>query len=110
MRLPLGPSLCRGLRLVNSQLFVAGPGLGRRAAAHWKIEHSQDAYAIVERKCDDASCADLFGGLLYALSVDPDMALLNDALREGAAFHQPDEEKEAVDPHVFLSFASSAKA
>ena len=31
-------------------------------------------------------------------------------LRKGAALQQPDEEEEAVDPHFFLSFASSAKA
>jgi hypothetical protein len=38
------------------------------------------------------------------------MALLDDVLGEGAALHQPDEEEETVDPHVFLSLASSAKA
>ena len=64
----------------------------------------------MQRERDDASGPNLLGRLLGAFAVDPNMALLDDVLGEGAAPHQPDEEKETVDPHVFLSLASSAKA
>jgi len=107
---PFDASLCRGLRLVNSQLLVTGASLGRRASARGKIKYPQDSNAVVEREGDDASGAHFLGRLLDALAVDPDVALFDDALGEGAALHQPDEEQETVDPHVFLSFASSAKA
>jgi hypothetical protein len=38
------------------------------------------------------------------------MTGIDDRLGERPALHQPDEEEEAVDPHFFLSLASSAKA
>ncbi len=43
-------------------------------------------------------------------AVDSSVAFLDDRLGERSASNQPDAMKIAVDPHVFLSFASSAKA
>ena len=52
--------------------------------------------------------ADLLARFFDALAVDADVSGFNDGLRESPAFHQPDKDEESVDPHFFLSLASSA--
>ena len=64
----------------------------------------------MQRKSDDASHANVLARLFDPPAVDSGVALLDDRLGERAALHQPDAVEIAVDPHVFLSFASSAKA
>jgi hypothetical protein len=64
----------------------------------------------VERQSDHAPDMHLFRHFLDAPAVNPHMAFVDYALRQRAALHQPNEEEEAVDPHFFLSLASSAKA
>ncbi len=64
----------------------------------------------MKRQSDNAPDADIVARSLDAPAVDPDVAGLDDCLRKSAAFHQSNAVKEAVDPHFFLSFASSAKA
>src|SRR5438309_684139 len=106
----MATSLCRGLSFVNAQLLIAGPSLRRRTAAGRQRQHAKDTHAIVQRQRDDIAHAHLFGRFLDALAVDAHVARLDHRLGERAALDQANEEKEAVDPHFFLSLASSAKA
>ncbi len=95
-------------RVCLRQFLVTGARLGRGAAASGEAEDAKDADLLVKREGDDASGAHFLGGFLDALAVDPDVALLEDGLSERAAFHQPNEEQEAVDPHWSV-IASEAK-
>jgi hypothetical protein len=110
MRLPLGSSLSRGFACVNSQLFVAGARFRGGAAARWQFDNAQDANLVAKREGDDAADPDFVGGFPDTLAVDADASLRDDCLGERAALHQPDEEQETVDSHLFLSLANSAKA
>jgi hypothetical protein len=83
---------------------------GRRAASRRKAEHAKNAHSIVQRQSDYAADADLLGGFLHASAVDADVAGFDHRPSEGAALEEADEDEEAVDPHFFFSFASSAKA
>src|SRR5438270_2831260 len=103
MRLPLGSSLSRGFASVNCQLFVAAARFGGGAAARWQFDNAQDANLVAKRKGDDAADTNFVGYLLHPFAVDADASLRDDRLRERAALHQPDEEQETVDPHLFLS-------
>ena len=64
----------------------------------------------MQREGDHATDAHFLAWLFDAPAVDADMPFLEDVLCEGAALQEPDEEEEAIDPHFFLSFTSSAKA
>ena len=64
----------------------------------------------MQLKRDDASDADFVARFFHPLAVNADMAGLDHMLGEGPALDEPDEEQEAVDPHFFLSLASSANA
>jgi hypothetical protein len=56
----------------------------------------------VERKGDDAADPEGLAGLFNALSIESDMTGINERLRESPAFHETDEEKEAVNSHEIV--------
>ena len=64
----------------------------------------------MERQRDDRSRLYILGALFNSPAVDADVAAFDDSLRLGAAFDEPDAMEKAIDPHGFLSLASSAKA
>src|SRR5215212_6697948 len=98
MRLPFARSLSRTGIGVNAQLMIAEPGLRCRTAAFRKSDHLEDANAVVERERDRAADPHRLARLGDASAVDPDMAGLDQPLREAAALHQPDAMEVAVDP------------
>src|SRR5206468_5893136 len=110
VRLPLGLSLREAAALVNAQLLVTGTRFGCWTAPFGKAQDAQDANLFLKRERDDAADADVFARLLDALAVDADVPGFDHRLREGAALHQADAVEIAVDPHLRLSFSSSAKA
>ena len=58
---------------------------------------AQDADGAVKRQRDDLARAHFLGWFEDALAVDADVAGVDQPLREGAAFDQPDAVQEAVD-------------
>ena len=75
MRLPLARfARSRRLRLVNSQLLVAGARLGRRAAPLGQRQYPEHAHPPWSGKRDDAADAHLLARLFDALAVDADVA------------------------------------
>jgi hypothetical protein len=93
---PFGASLCRGLRLVNAQLFVAGARFSGRPAALRQFDDPQDSDLAPQGQSDDASDANLLAGLEHASAIDADMTLGDDPLRERAAFDEADAVEIAV--------------
>src|SRR4029078_11597215 len=79
-------------------------------AARGQRQNAQHAYLPAERKGDGASDPNFLACLEHTMAVEPDVALLYHPLGQGATLHQPDAVQVAIDPHFFLSFASSAKA
>ena len=64
----------------------------------------------MKRQGNHAPYAHLLAWLLDAAAVEANVAFADDRLRKGPTLREPDEEEEPVDPHFFLSLASSAKA
>ena len=60
---------------------------------------AQDADGPAQGQGDDLSGAHFAGAFDDALAVDANMALLDQRLRRGAAFDEPDAMQEAIDPH-----------
>jgi len=63
---------------------------------------------IVEREGDNAADPNALARFLDPLAVDPDVAGIDQCLRESPALQQADEEEEPVDPHNAV-IASGAK-
>ena len=70
---------------------------GGRAAAGGQSRDAQDADRAVQGERDDLAGAHFLGRLEDALAVDADVAAVDQPLRKGAAFDQPDAVQEAVD-------------
>jgi len=78
--------------------LVTTPRLGGGAAALGEGEDAEDADRAAQGQRDDLAFAHLLGRFEHALAVDPDMALIDQGLGQGATLDQPDAVEIAVDP------------
>ena len=83
-------------RLLN-HFLVAAACLCRGTAPFGQGEHAKDADRAAQGERDDLSRAHFLSRFEHPLAVDPDVALVDQRLGEGAAFDQPDAVEIAVD-------------
>ena len=95
------PSLSRGA--VNVNLLISETRFGGWPAAKGNRGHAKDTDLAVEGERDDRSRPDFLGGFGHTPAVKPHMALLDQSLRQRAAFHEADEEEVAVKAHPLLT-------
>ena len=72
---------------------------GRLSAACGEGGDAQDTDCRVQGQNDDVAGTDLLGAFEDALAVDANMPGMDQRLRGGAAFDEPDAVEIAVDPH-----------
>jgi hypothetical protein len=87
----------------GAEFLITGAGLGRRAAAAGQSKHSQDTDLLVKRKGDGAADAHRLARLGHSLTVDADMAGVDQPLSQAAAFHDADAVEITVDAQVLTA-------
>ncbi len=85
-------------RAVPVNLPIGGLRFGERAATLGKRDHLNDPDRATQGQGNDAARFDRLAWPGDALAVDPDMAGVDQALRERSALHQPDAVEVTIDP------------